>query len=292
VLYFHSARYHFHELTAKNDDDSGSSDSPFESCINGGPKEYKWEKELRSKLLTQFSSINTNDESTWLTELRDDISISIKRILHSTTTNLATQAINTSNLSEQNVGFSEVLTGSPEGGYSNTLEILRGIVKNNQWPATSMARSRVIKSTSSKTITDTSILTSKKGSVGSAFPGNSQSSGSFTVINMDLWEKDSGIPLPSANTRFPDLAKAVFDLEREIIDSQTPLPTADGMKRASRSLRQPSTHCAVNRVSDTSSLLWFFLTLTLTAIIANVPVRMHNSHRTSTVAEGLAKVVQ
>lgn len=212
---------------------------------------------LRSKLLARSSFTNTKDESAWLTELRDVISASVKQELQSTI-NLAEQADDQASLDEQ-IGFSEVLASCPEGAYSNTVELLRDIVKNEQWPATSMARSRVIKATSSKRSNDSSILTSKKGSVGTAFPGNSQSSGSFTVINVDLWEKDSGVPLPSANTRFPDLAKAVFDLEREIIDSQTPIPTADGMKRASSALRQPSTHCAVNRVSCTT----FFVIMVL-----------------------------
>jgi tRNA U38,U39,U40 pseudouridine synthase TruA len=257
MLYFHSPRYHFHELSAKSDDDFDSSGSQFESCIDDGLNAYKWEKMLRSKLLARSSFTNTKDESAWLTELRDVISASVKQELQSTI-NLAEQADDQASLDEQ-IGFSEVLASCPEGAYSNTVELLRDIVKNEQWPATSMARSRVIKATSSKRSNDSSILTSKKGSVGTAFPGNSQSSGSFTVINVDLWEKDSGVPLPSANTRFPDLAKAVFDLEREIIDSQTPIPTADGMKRASSALRQPSTHCAVNRVSCTT----FFVIMVL-----------------------------
>lgn len=67
---------------------------------------------------------------------------------------------------------------------------------------------------------------------------------------MELWKEGSGIPLPAANSHFPELAKSVFDLEKEIIENQLSIPIADGMTKPDTiQRRSPSTHCAVNRVS-------------------------------------------
>lgn len=135
------------------------------------------------------------------------------------------------------------LSPVPDESYETVLNQLRDIVGSNSWPATSDARSKVIKANGSSE----NILTTKKGSVGSVF--NGVSSGSFTIVNDELLGKDSGIPLPHANGLFPELVKVVFELEKRIIDeNDAPLPGAEGMQRTSPyTKRPPSTHCAVNR---------------------------------------------
>ena len=251
LLYFHSPRYHFHELTAKSEDSSIDANRMFDHCISGNTSiENSWEKGLRNKLLSQSSSLKTQAETKWLSTLRDDTAATIKRNIQEASDNIAGHAIRQTELDNEDISFPKILKKCPEGAYAHILELLRNIVNKEQWPATSMARSRVIKVPSSKESTEL-LLTNKKGSVATAFPGNTQSSGSFTVVNMELWKDDIGMPLPAANSRFPDLAKSVFDLEKHIIESYAFIPSADGMKRGLDSSlpRPPSTHCAVNRVS-------------------------------------------
>jgi hypothetical protein len=257
MLYFHGPRYHFHEITAKDSNDSlgdgKGMNQMFHNCISARSSEYDWEKTIRN-LLSFHSSIARADEDDWLLSLRDDISISIKQDMNMQVKNTAGLHIGQSGADREVNSTPELTTGCPDGAYSKTLELLRHAVKDQQWPSTSMARSRVIAGSSSKGKTD-SMFTTKKASVTSSFPGNTQSSGSFTVVNMDLWKRDSDVPLPAANLRLPELAKSVFDLEKEIIESTRSIPSADGMTKDTESfvLRPPSTHCAVNRVS----YFWF-----------------------------------
>eukprot|EP00804_Cyclotella_cryptica_P031409 CCRYP_012212-RA/>CCRYP_012212-RA protein AED:0.33 eAED:0.33 QI:0/0.33/0.5/1/0.33/0.5/4/647/1166 len=251
MMYYHSPRYHFHELVAKSSDSSSETDNidrkMFDYCISGSSKEYEWEKELRT-LLLHSSSIDPKSELQWLSDLRDKISPSIREDMDTVSKNMVEFTLSqTENINKAN-NLPVMLTDSPAGAYSGTLELLRGIVSNQRWPATSSARSRVIMSSPSAVSTD-KILATKKGSVVTAFPGNADSSGSFTVINMNIWNEDSGIPLPAANKLFPELARSVFELEKEIIEKQVPIPMAKGMSRDGQSFfrRLPSTHCAVNR---------------------------------------------
>lgn len=246
MMYFYSPRYHFHELTTANDDSSSSGTHIFNSCINGGSVEYQWEKEIRSALIYQLSTINIEDERSWLARLRDEISVNIKRDMQPTSETVPALVDEGTNLDGKGNVIIDLQTPCPEGAYSDTLGLLRDIVSRQQWPSTSMARSRVIKSTCTPGATN-SVLTTKKNAVGSTFPGDNQSSGSFTVVNMNALKESNSIPIPAANSRFPDLAKAVFDLERAIILSQNPIPAADGMTKGRNVQRQPSTHCAVNR---------------------------------------------
>ena len=250
LLYFHSPRYHFHELTSKSEDSSIGTNQMFDNCISGSTRtENTWEKKLRNKLRLQSTSLKPQVEAEWLSSLRDDISASIRKNMQVASSNKADYTVGQAELEKENGSSTESLPKCPEGAYAHTLDLLRTIVNNEQWPATSMARSRVIKVPSSKGSTE-SVLTNKKGTVGTKFPGNAQSSGSFTVVNMEIWNDDIGMPLPAANSRFPDLARSVFDLEKHIIESYTSIPNADGMKRGLDSSlpRPPSTHCAVNRV--------------------------------------------
>lgn len=92
------------------------------------------------------------------------------------------------------------------------------------------------------------MLATKKKALASQFQGAAISAGSFTVVNPKIWNAENGLPL--ANSLFPELTRAVFELEEEITrEVNPPLPSADGIDRQeSNSIRrQSSTHCAVNR---------------------------------------------
>mmetsp|Transcript_12026 Transcript_12026/g.22890 ORF Transcript_12026/g.22890 Transcript_12026/m.22890 type:complete len:897 (+) Transcript_12026:111-2801(+) len=249
-LHYQSARYHFHELAAEDD-------TTFEKTIRTGDsrEEERWEEGLRSRMLGGLPSDHDEVEMDWLLELRDVVSPDIRRQIES----IDEADIHHSLVSSDGVGASLgglplVDTDVPSGEYTVTLDLLRRLVESGKWPVTSDARSRVIKSPrSSRTPSETFLTTSKKKAPSSAFPGNiTISSGSFTVVNAEIWhDDDDDASLPLANALFPELARSVFELEKEIIRlTSPPLPTAEGMERqsATSSLRRlPSTHCAVNR---------------------------------------------
>jgi FkbM family methyltransferase len=237
-MYFHTARYHFHELTAIGVTEINDQPDP----VNAGTeKEMKWEINLRHNLLKETPPVNYEVENEWLYELHDNC-----KVIQSEMTQISNDINSLSPQSDDTVLHEDDLNDLspvPDESYDIVLNQLRDIVRRQRWPATSGARSKVIKASG----TSEKILTTKKGSVGSVFPG--VSSGSFTIVNDELLGNDSGIPLPHANGLFPDLVKVVFELEKRIIDqNEAPLPGAEGMQRTSPlTKRPPSTHCAVNR---------------------------------------------
>lgn len=248
LYYFQSARYHFHELTSNAYAENDSSGGSFARTIQyaGSQSEIKWEEQLRGKLnLGGASSINSRMEREWLLELRNVVSPDLRRRVESfEAEHLVDQSRLENRVQESSSILPFVETDAPEGAFSVTLSLLRDVVENGKWPATSDARSRVIKSPGGSS---GNILATKKRALASSFPGSSISSGSFTVINEKIWQSGE---LPLGNDLFPQLRKAVFELEEEIIrQMNSPLPAADGMKRGviSSLRRSPSTHCAINR---------------------------------------------
>jgi len=239
-LYFESARYHFHELT--------SNGINFASTIRtGSSSEQNWEVDLRKKLWGSAPSMEREEEE-WLLDLRDNVSPNLTRQAETHVNEVISEHDSDSakNMQVTSTDLPLVDTGAPDE-YSNALELLRDVVNSGKWPATSDARSRVIKSPGGGS--QGSILgTNNKGALTSTFPGNMISSGSFTVVNEQIWDVDA---MPLGNSLFPELAKAVFDLEKEIIRRQgASISAADGMRRQSTTSslqRSPSTHCAVNR---------------------------------------------
>jgi FkbM family methyltransferase len=238
-LYFHTARFHFHELTG-----IGNDVIQFDPIIAGTDKEIQWEVNLRNKLLRDKQPIDIAFENEWLDELRVNCeSMQTEMKLVSSDSNSDTnrppdRILDTDQLSK--------LSPIPSESYKVVLSKLRDIASNAEWPATSGARSKVIKAAGSSGSSE-KILTTKKGAVASVFPG--VQSGSFTIVNEELLGIDSGIPIPHANSLFPELVKVVFELEKQIIDeNEAPLPGAEGMHRTSPLVKRlPSTHCAVNR---------------------------------------------
>ena len=234
LYYFQSARYHFHELA------SNTHGVSFARAINtGSQSEIKWEDHLKKMLVSCVaSSASKRLENEWLSDLCNVVSPDLRRRVESF------EAEHLEHHSQEIVhGTSSILplelADAPVGAYSVTLALLRDIVEKGLWPATSEARSRVIKSPSGSS---GNILATKKRTIASLFPGNTISSGSFTVINEQFWQ---GHELPLGNSMFAPLRKAVFELEEEIIRKNSPITAAAGMSLSS--LRRPSTHCAVNR---------------------------------------------
>jgi hypothetical protein len=234
LYYFQSARYHFHELA------SNTHGGSFARAINAGSQsELQWEEHLREKLISCVtSSVSKRMENDWLSDLSNVVSPDLRRRVESF------EAEHLEHHTQEIVrGTSSILplvqTDAPVGAYSVTLALLREIVEKGLWPATSEARSRVIKSPGGSS---GNILATKKRTIASSFPGNTISSGSFTVINEQIWQSDD---LPLGNSLFAPLRKAVFELEEEIIRKNSPITAANGMSLSS--LRRPSTHCAVNR---------------------------------------------
>ena len=237
-MYFHTARYHFHELTAIGS--SQISDQPDPVNV-GAMEEVMWEVTLRDKLLKETPSDNNKVEQEWLLQLQNECK-NIQREVEQLSADADSKSVQPIDTILQEAELNE-LGPVPDETYGTVLNQLRDIVSSKSWPATSGARSKVIKASGSSE----NKLTSKKGSVGSAFPG--VSSGSFTIVNDELLGENSGIPIPHANSLFPDLVKVVFELERRIInENEAPLAGAEGMQRISpHTKRLPSTHCAVNR---------------------------------------------
>ena len=145
-LYFHTARYHFHELT-------GNGDENFAKTIHtGSESEHNWEVDLRKRLMGGTSlSMNRKEEDSWLLELRDLVSPELRQLIQmfendsiEDHTHSADDVQDTSTAT-----LSYVDTDAPIE-YSATLDLLRDIVSSSKWPATSDARSRVIKSPNSR----------------------------------------------------------------------------------------------------------------------------------------------
>jgi len=98
--------------------------------------------------------------------------------------------------------------------YRPVMSHLRRIIQTGRWPATSAARSRILR----QSLT----VDAKTG-----FP-----LGTFTVVNSDIVA--AGLQLMHGNHLFPDLVTVVFALENELIS------------RDELAHRVPSTHCAIN----------------------------------------------
>jgi hypothetical protein len=243
LYYFQSARYHFHELASNSHGGNVDLSESFARTIQfaGLSSEIKWEEELREKLnLNRDSSITGKMEREWLLDLRDIVSPDLRRLIESFEVEHLADQTQASNRVQESSNLPFVESDSPSGAFSVTLHLLRDVVRNGAWPTTSDARSRVIKSPSGLT---GNILATKKKNLASSFPGNFISSGSFTVVNEEIWQSGE---LPLGNELFPQLRKSVFELEKEIIGQTNGLfPAADGMKRGDA--RTSSTHCAINR---------------------------------------------
>ena len=227
-IYMAGARFHFDELRTGG---QGIFETEADGIVANHLSEHdsagKMNNGIQQHLLSQLACERARrKEATWLQELQDVIAPRIREQLNGYIT-----------LKGAGSRLGSILElRPPPDCYVPVLTLLRSIIASGKWPATSSARSNVIR---------------KSGS-GSPATGKR---GSFTVVNpkfragLDRRGVDSE-PLPLGNALFPDLVDAVFELESSLSEREIDCATANGKvsKRSSRGLleRPLSSHCAIN----------------------------------------------
>jgi FkbM family methyltransferase len=234
-MYFAGARYHFIELvqgTSFFEDGSGKAD--------------EWLEKLQSDMMQQRAMESTTGPD-WHEELRCVTSPRIRAQMEKTVSDdeirnskaLQDYAISESILSPiEDLNYSEA-----PPVFQKTLSLLRCVIETETWPKTSGARSRVIRTVGTGTGNRGNLSSGNMRATTTSFSGELFQSGSFTVVN----EENYTGKLPLGNELFPELVKAVFELEGEL--SANPRSFADGT-HISDGLRPMSTHCAINRNAE------------------------------------------
>jgi hypothetical protein len=108
--------------------------------------------------------------------------------------------------------------------YTSVLTKLRHVIATDLWPVTSAARSTVIRPIENN--------------------GEARKNGSFTVVNPKAQHELKSLPL--ANEKFPDLVKAIFELEDILANQARDRLIVDSLEQGIVVQRAPSSHCAVN----------------------------------------------
>jgi FkbM family methyltransferase len=238
-MYFAGARYHFIELV------QGTS---FFENSDGSGKTDEWLEKLQSDMMQQWAMESaTGSESDWLEELRSVTSPCIRAQIRKI---VSDDEIRKSKALEDYAISESILPPIEDSNHSQappvfekTLSLLRCVIETGTWPKTSGARSRVIRAVATGTDTRGNLSPSKMGATTTSFPGELFQSGSFTVVN----EENYTGKLPLGNKLFPELVKAVFELEGEL--SASPRSFADGA-HIPDGTRPMSTHCAINRNAE------------------------------------------
>lgn len=237
LLYFSSARFHFVDLVRE---------SSLFKTKGGNVLNEVWLGSLQSALLNARAK-QVEEERSWLDELRN---IASPRIL-STLEQVALddtikekqiqrkkEEHKREDLIDEEVDFSV----APKV-FTKTLSHLQDICDDGQWPMTSDARSRVIRA--SADITDGGNLSErtdlKSRATSSQFKGHLVQSGSFTIVNPQLFQGK----VPAANTLFPELVDAIFELEA--CQSSESLRSCLNDTTGNESAPKASTYCTVNR---------------------------------------------
>ena len=242
-LYMADARFHFHERGDKIDGEEIDLVNrkriamDKNNCTKTITKtSLQW---VQDHILNQRASeTNSREEEVWLQKLRHDEAPRVRNQIL-----LEQQLLKSDDITDGlgNCANSFSRLGNVPKIYHKTLGLLREIVKLNSWPETSNSRSDVIRNKGNR-----------------IDEGTSGKSGSFTVYNPKqikamVHEDNSLEELPIGNVKFPDLVKAVFELEEAISSRNTdPLDRAniDGtkMKTTTRphTVRPPSLCCAIN----------------------------------------------
>jgi len=187
---------------------------------------------IQNRILTRCDNeLTRSQERLWLTQLEQSICPRIKSSVEEWEQSLT--MVETQNGGEV---FNDLDPEPME--YRRTLDLLRKIIIEDQWPETSIARSSVIGNLNR----DPSTSVHKKGS--------------FTVINPQfrngLYKAGVGNdPLPLGNELFPDLVQAVFDLEELIVRNaetiQDGTDLEDNLRGGlTKKNMRVSSHCAIN----------------------------------------------
>jgi tRNA U38,U39,U40 pseudouridine synthase TruA len=210
-LYQAAARYHYAELCHKGvqlfdivkepkSNDASASWATIRMTDN--PNEWI-QQQLLSDMTMTTSSSNKNNK--WLAELRDTVAPRICAAAQLNQKQIDSSAADDDG--DVDGHFWNTAAAAVPQEYARVLQLLQDIVANGEWPATSVARSKVIGTLEHPT-----------------------RSGSFTVVDETKFDTTS---IPQANTLFPELASAVFQLQASISSS-------------SGNNNQTSSHCAVN----------------------------------------------
>lgn len=211
-LYLAGTRFHFDELRA-------SGKSLFETNVSGNAAALsslqdntRWVQETLLEKKTGADVTVLEDD--WLRNLGEVIVPSLKRSL------APDESVN----GDDTHLLSTLLPPSKE--YHQVLTMLRTIVAAEEWPETSVARSEVIRPVEN--------------------PKEARNAGSFTVVNTELGESKDSSTLPFGHNLFPDLSKAIFDLEAKLAEQDIDVATSKGLEPNTTDARRPSSHCAVN----------------------------------------------
>jgi FkbM family methyltransferase len=164
-----------------------------------------WKQQLQDNHWSK-QLVNTDDQS-WLKELEIKTCPAILEQLL---------------LQDNNVrAVTDYLDATPEK-YRPVLSQLNQIVQTGRWPATSAARSRILRAGCS-----------------TADPKTGYPVGTFTVVNSDL--STEGLLRVQGNQLFPLLVEAVFAVESQLIAAAAASNNGEQLEH-----RSPSTHCAIN----------------------------------------------
>ena len=211
-LYATTPRFHFHE---------GS-----ESGLNGvTTRSDEW---IQQRLLMERQSEKEN-EAGWIGHLNSTSAPLLE-------SQLANMRMDSESLPNDPAGAYRITKSPTPKVYSLTLQLLRQIIANDEWPKTSLARASVIRSGSANTETRKRI------------------GGSFTVFNPAFLDTivEKGNSPPLGNIQFPELTRAIFDLESQLAsEGILPKSAVNGTLLTTESInntapRPPSLCCAIN----------------------------------------------
>ena len=250
-LYFANARYHFTELVTKGNDKNGASTFFSPSAAEDGD----WQNQLHTNMLQITETThNRQVETACLEELRDTVAPRIRSQLQDIKVQ---DEIRLVQRQKQQTSSTIVVTGQnvdaielapPPSPYEVAVLLLRDIVKQKKWPTTSKARSRVIRAIQNDGDT-TSNTATNNGPSPNTYEGEKFQAGSFSVVNTDITNEKPTL----ANKLFPDLVKAIFELEAKLASQQQQQNDSPKVAEGTHRLdgpRPPSTHCAVNRNAE------------------------------------------
>ena len=244
LLYFSEARFHFVDLSRQGL-------SLFETQ-HGNDSNASWLSSLQATML-KGSAQNLEKEDEWLNKLRDDTSPRILstleqiKLLGNPSIIGQSQPKKEDHESDDDSNTREFTFSVAPNPYRKTLSLLHDICgENKEWPKTSDSISRVLRSHGGTLKEGDPNLLSilKSRTVLSKFQGHFFQCGSFTIVNPQIFKGK----LPTTNKQFPELVKAIFELELHICS-----------KGVRSSLNQScylndnpeqsvaSTHCMVNR---------------------------------------------
>eukprot|EP00980_Cylindrotheca_fusiformis_P024595 scaffold12118_cov138-Cylindrotheca_fusiformis.AAC.12 len=230
-LYNAGARFHYHE----KDLECCWNNSSSSSSTTAAAAARRW---LQEKLLLRRLSI-LDAEKQWIWDLQHVVTPRIRLAMQQAEQQPQQQDTNRAPTTTQTMEDT-VLANNTERGdhdallqaYKRTLRLLRDIVASNSWPETSMARSRVIQTDLRRRRRRSNPTTNSEEK--ETAQGQQQvagaAAGSFTVFNTQIPPGEGGNylirpgklkDLPIGNTAFPELVKAVFDLEKALSQCDT-----------------------------------------------------------------------